>query len=146
LFSYQLPCTGWARPYAGTAKNAGNFAILIFFNRQFPSTSRANTAATAATHTAILENYDFWLDRQALRIMAPPAAQRAAFQEYGGTYSRTILDRILLDVGNQPTFHYFLILINTPAALSVLQFIPLEEKGVLLTGFIESPSAIARSQ
>jgi len=44
--------------------------------------------------------------------MAPQAAQRAALQKYRGAYSRAIVDRILLYIHNQSTFHYFLPLPN----------------------------------
>ena len=36
----------------------------------------------------------------ALRVMAPPALERAAFQEYGGAYAGAVVDREPLDVEN----------------------------------------------
>jgi hypothetical protein len=39
--------------------------------------------------------------------MAPPAAQRAALQEHGGTNPRPVLDGVSLDIENKAGFHVF---------------------------------------
>ena len=59
---------------------------------------RAGSQALPAQPAASLDNDDFRLGRKAFRIVTPPAAQRAPFEEYCGADPRPVLNGIFLYV------------------------------------------------
>ena len=59
---------------------------------------RAGGGTLAAAQAAGLVFDQFGVGGLAFRVVAPPAAQRAAFEEHGGADAGTVVDRELADV------------------------------------------------
>ena len=58
----------------------------------------ADVDAVAAAIAAAVAEYQLGLERLTLRVVAEPAAQGTALEEYGGTYAGSVVDGELLDV------------------------------------------------
>lgn len=66
---------------------------------------RARVETRPAADAAILAQDDFALRCLAFRVVAPPAAERAAFEEDGSADAGAVVNGIFLDVENQTVCH-----------------------------------------
>jgi len=65
----------------------------------------AGSRAPHATGAALWEILELWLRGEGLRVMAPAAVVRAAFQEYCCPYPRPVMQSKPLDIENRSASH-----------------------------------------
>ena len=79
--------------------------MVVIVQRTF----RTNTQTLSAVYASVRRDHEFGRVLDTLGIVAPRAAQRAALQEYGRAYARTVVYGILFYVKNK-TFHVNIII------------------------------------
>jgi hypothetical protein len=73
------------------------------------------------------------MQRDTFRIAAPPAPQRAAFQEYFSAYSRSVMDGIPLDIEYVSFFNRFMFLFSHLRLVSMYLFLKQDDFALIYT-------------